>query len=157
MKKLLCALSVKWWPMLTTIVEANNLADLPFEVLIGNHKVYEMILESDKVVSKDKKEKVKSLSLKANSLGNKLVMIVIVKKEVVKTKKKMMKISTLWKETLESSLDEVVTLGAVIGLVTVVIEIVAIRLEEVVVLIIRLVKAQSLNTGAITTATRITS
>jgi hypothetical protein len=41
------------------------LAELPLDELIGNLKVYEMILESDKVVTKNKKENGKSLALKA--------------------------------------------------------------------------------------------
>nr|GEX47796.1 hypothetical protein [Tanacetum cinerariifolium] len=43
------------------------LATLPLDKLLGNPKVYEMILENDGVVSKTTtKEKVKSLALKAN-------------------------------------------------------------------------------------------
>ena len=45
---------------MTAIEEANNLAELPLDELIGNLKVYEMILENDKACTKDKKEKVKS-------------------------------------------------------------------------------------------------
>lgn len=50
---------------MTAIEEAKNLAELPLDELIGNLKVYEMILENDKASTKDKKEKVKSLALKA--------------------------------------------------------------------------------------------
>ncbi|GJR94279.1 zf-CCHC domain-containing protein [Tanacetum coccineum] len=49
----------------TNIKEAKELATPPLDELIGNHKVYEMILENDGVVSKTTKEKVKSLAFKA--------------------------------------------------------------------------------------------
>nr|GEV45614.1 zinc finger, CCHC-type [Tanacetum cinerariifolium] len=49
----------------TTIEEAKYLATLPLDELIGNLKVYEMILNNDGVASKTTKEKVKSLALKA--------------------------------------------------------------------------------------------
>ncbi|GJX27765.1 hypothetical protein Tco_0235844 [Tanacetum coccineum] len=50
----------------TAIEEAKDFATLPFDELVGNLKVYEMILENDGVVSKTTtKEKVKSLALKA--------------------------------------------------------------------------------------------
>jgi hypothetical protein len=58
------ALPVKWRPKVMAIEEAKNLAELPLDDLIGNLKVYEMILENDKDSTKDKKEKVKSLALK---------------------------------------------------------------------------------------------
>ncbi|GKC76708.1 hypothetical protein Tco_1127482 [Tanacetum coccineum] len=45
--------------------EAKDLATLPFNEIIGNLKVYEMILENDGVASKTTKEKAKSLALKA--------------------------------------------------------------------------------------------
>nr|GFD16526.1 zf-CCHC domain-containing protein/UBN2 domain-containing protein [Tanacetum cinerariifolium] len=47
------------------IEEAKDLATLPFDELISNLKVYDMIMEIDGVVSNTTKEKVKSLSLKA--------------------------------------------------------------------------------------------
>ncbi|GKD65671.1 putative reverse transcriptase domain-containing protein [Tanacetum coccineum] len=50
----------------TAIKEANNLATLPLDELIGNLKVYEMILASDGVASKPIKEKVMPVALKAN-------------------------------------------------------------------------------------------
>ncbi|GKC91774.1 hypothetical protein Tco_1152423 [Tanacetum coccineum] len=49
----------------TTIKEAKDLATLPLDELIGNLKVYEMVLNNDGVASKTTKEKVKSLTLKA--------------------------------------------------------------------------------------------
>ncbi|GJY82426.1 hypothetical protein Tco_0495802 [Tanacetum coccineum] len=49
----------------TTIEEGKDLEILPLDELIGNLKVYEMILDNDGVESKTTKEKVKSLALKA--------------------------------------------------------------------------------------------
>ncbi|GJR76738.1 hypothetical protein Tco_0089103 [Tanacetum coccineum] len=49
----------------TAIEETKDLASLPLDELIGNLKVYEMVLDNDGVGSKTTKEKVKSLALKA--------------------------------------------------------------------------------------------
>ncbi|GKC80952.1 hypothetical protein Tco_1136669 [Tanacetum coccineum] len=49
----------------TAIEEAKDLATLPLHELIGNIKVYKMVLDNDGVASKTTKEKVKSLTLKA--------------------------------------------------------------------------------------------
>ncbi|GKB19120.1 hypothetical protein Tco_0853043 [Tanacetum coccineum] len=49
----------------TAIEEAKDLATLPLDELIGNLKVYEIVLDSDGVSPKTTKEKVKSLALKA--------------------------------------------------------------------------------------------
>ncbi|GJV67806.1 hypothetical protein Tco_1483315 [Tanacetum coccineum] len=84
-RKFLHALPLKWRANVTTIKEAKYLATLPLDELIDNLKVYEMILENDGVASKTTKEKVKAYHLKLKSLGNKLVMIVIVKEKVMKT------------------------------------------------------------------------
>ncbi|GKA52886.1 hypothetical protein Tco_0746201 [Tanacetum coccineum] len=46
------------------IEEAKDLATLPLDELIGNLKVYKMILENDDIASKTTKEKLKSLALK---------------------------------------------------------------------------------------------
>ncbi|GJS06671.1 UBN2 domain-containing protein [Tanacetum coccineum] len=64
-RKFLCALLLKWEAKVTAIEEAKDLATLPLDELIGNLKVYEMILENYGVTSKTTKEKVKSLALKA--------------------------------------------------------------------------------------------
>ncbi|GKB97684.1 hypothetical protein Tco_0983821 [Tanacetum coccineum] len=65
-RKFLRALPLKWRSKVTAIKEAKDLATLPLNELVGNLKVYEMILENDGVVSKTiTKEKVKSLALKA--------------------------------------------------------------------------------------------
>ncbi|GJU61985.1 hypothetical protein Tco_1243820 [Tanacetum coccineum] len=47
------------------IEQAKYLAILPFDELINNLKVYEMVLDKDGVASKTTKDKVKSLALKA--------------------------------------------------------------------------------------------
>nr|GFC85844.1 UBN2 domain-containing protein [Tanacetum cinerariifolium] len=52
--------------MVMTIEESKDLGTLPLDKLIGNLKVYEMILENDDVASNNTtKEKVKYLALKA--------------------------------------------------------------------------------------------
>ncbi|GKE04563.1 hypothetical protein Tco_1396581, partial [Tanacetum coccineum] len=64
-RKFLRALSLRWRPKVTTIEETKDLAELPLDELIGNLKVYEMVLRNDGTVSKSTKENVKSLALKA--------------------------------------------------------------------------------------------
>ncbi|GJW22645.1 UBN2 domain-containing protein [Tanacetum coccineum] len=64
-RKFLCALPLKWRAKVTTIEEAKDLTTLPLDELVGNLKLYEMVLDNDGVVSKTTKEKVKSLALKA--------------------------------------------------------------------------------------------
>nr|GEW00231.1 hypothetical protein [Tanacetum cinerariifolium] len=63
-RKFLCALLLKWRANVTTTEEAKDLATLPFDEIIENLKVYEMVLDNDAVGSKTTKEKVKSLALK---------------------------------------------------------------------------------------------
>ncbi|GKA40597.1 retrovirus-related pol polyprotein from transposon TNT 1-94, partial [Tanacetum coccineum] len=65
-RKFILALPLKWRAKVTGIKEAKDLATLPLDELIGNLKVYEMVLDNDGVASKiTTKEKVKSLVLKA--------------------------------------------------------------------------------------------
>ncbi|GKB02507.1 hypothetical protein Tco_0830596, partial [Tanacetum coccineum] len=64
-RKFICALLLKWKAKVTAIEEAKDLATLPLDELIGNIKVYKMVLDNDRVASKTTKEKVKSLALKA--------------------------------------------------------------------------------------------
>ncbi|GKD31305.1 UBN2 domain-containing protein [Tanacetum coccineum] len=64
-RKLLRDLPLKWRAKVKAIEEAKDLATLPLYELIGNLKVYEMVLDNDGVASKTTKEKVKSLALKA--------------------------------------------------------------------------------------------
>ncbi|GKC13834.1 hypothetical protein Tco_1010616 [Tanacetum coccineum] len=65
-RKFLRALPLKWRAMVMGIEEAKDLATLPLDELIGNLKVYEMILASDVVASKPIKEKFMPIALKAN-------------------------------------------------------------------------------------------
>ncbi|GJW92913.1 zf-CCHC domain-containing protein [Tanacetum coccineum] len=65
-RKFLRTLPLKWRAKVMSIEEAKYLATLPLDELVGNLKVYKMILENDGVVSKTTtKENVKSLALKA--------------------------------------------------------------------------------------------
>ncbi|GJR25413.1 UBN2 domain-containing protein [Tanacetum coccineum] len=65
-RKFLPALPLKWRAKVMVIKEAKDLATLPLDELVGNLKVYEMILENDGTNSRTTtKEKVKSLTLKA--------------------------------------------------------------------------------------------
>ncbi|GKC78860.1 zf-CCHC domain-containing protein, partial [Tanacetum coccineum] len=64
-RKFFLALPLKWRAKVTTIEEAKDLATLPLDELIGNLKVYEMVLDNDGVASKTTKDKVQSLALKA--------------------------------------------------------------------------------------------
>nr|GEV84891.1 hypothetical protein [Tanacetum cinerariifolium] len=63
MRKFLRALPLKWRAKVTTIEEAKDLATLPLDKLIGNLKVYEMILahESDEDEDEDKEEEFNSI------------------------------------------------------------------------------------------------
>ncbi|GKC56758.1 zf-CCHC domain-containing protein, partial [Tanacetum coccineum] len=50
--------------------ESKDLSTLPLDELIGNLKVYEVVLEKDSEASKVKKEKYKSLALKARKVSS---------------------------------------------------------------------------------------
>nr|GEU81017.1 hypothetical protein [Tanacetum cinerariifolium] len=64
-RKFLRALPLKWRAKVTAIEDAKDFATLPLDKLVGNLKVYEIVLDNDGVASKTTKEKVKSLALKA--------------------------------------------------------------------------------------------
>ncbi|GKB21200.1 DUF4219 domain-containing protein [Tanacetum coccineum] len=64
-RKFLRGLPLKWRAKVTAIEQAKDLATLYLDELIGNLKVYEIILDNDGIASKTTKEKVKSLALKA--------------------------------------------------------------------------------------------
>nr|GFC41036.1 UBN2 domain-containing protein [Tanacetum cinerariifolium] len=66
--KFLRALPTKWRPKVTSIDESNDLSTLPLDELIDNLKVYEVVLEKDYETSRNKKEKYKSLALKARNV-----------------------------------------------------------------------------------------
>nr|GEX33855.1 UBN2 domain-containing protein [Tanacetum cinerariifolium] len=67
-RKFLRALPTKWRPKVTSIEESKDLLTLPLDELIRNLKVYEVVLEKDSKASKVKKEKYKSLALKARKI-----------------------------------------------------------------------------------------
>ncbi|GJV58015.1 hypothetical protein Tco_1459020 [Tanacetum coccineum] len=69
-RKSLRALPTKWRPKVTVIEESKDLSTLPLDELIGNLKVYEVVLEKDPEASKNKKEKYKSLALKAKKVSS---------------------------------------------------------------------------------------
>ncbi|GKC79591.1 hypothetical protein Tco_1130365 [Tanacetum coccineum] len=67
-RKFLRALPTKWRPKFTAIEESKDLSTLPLDELIGNLKVYKVVLENDLEISKSKKEKYKSRALKARKV-----------------------------------------------------------------------------------------
>nr|GEW05865.1 hypothetical protein [Tanacetum cinerariifolium] len=69
-RKFLRALPTKWRPKVTAIEESKDLSTLPLDELIGNLKVYEVVLEKDSEASKIKKEKYKFLALKARKISS---------------------------------------------------------------------------------------
>ncbi|GJY31532.1 hypothetical protein Tco_0415027 [Tanacetum coccineum] len=69
-RKFLRALPTKWRPKVTTIKESKDLSTLPLDELISNLKLYEVVLEKDSEISKSKKEKYKSLALKARKVSS---------------------------------------------------------------------------------------
>ncbi|GKC64394.1 hypothetical protein Tco_1096992 [Tanacetum coccineum] len=64
-RKFLRALHPKWREKVTAIEEFKELSSLALDELIGNLKVYEVVMEKDSKIYKGKKERVKSISLKA--------------------------------------------------------------------------------------------
>ncbi|GJZ78316.1 zf-CCHC domain-containing protein [Tanacetum coccineum] len=69
-RKFLRALPKKWGPKMMAIKESKDLSTLLLDELIGNLKVYEVVLEKDSEASKNKKEKYKSLALKAKKVSS---------------------------------------------------------------------------------------
>ncbi|GKA50466.1 hypothetical protein Tco_0743539 [Tanacetum coccineum] len=69
-RKFLRALPTKWHLKVTTIVESKDLSTLPLDELIDNLKVYKVVFEKDSEISKVKKEKYKSLALKARKVSS---------------------------------------------------------------------------------------
>ncbi|GJW08087.1 retrovirus-related pol polyprotein from transposon TNT 1-94 [Tanacetum coccineum] len=64
-RKFLRALHSKWHAKVTTIEESKDLTSLSLDELIGNLKVYEVIIKKDSEMVKDKREQSRSLALKA--------------------------------------------------------------------------------------------
>ncbi|GJX87656.1 zf-CCHC domain-containing protein [Tanacetum coccineum] len=70
-RKFLRALPSKWRPKVTEIEESKDLSKLSLDELVCNLKVYEVLLEKDLEIAKNKKEKYKSLALKARQVLSK--------------------------------------------------------------------------------------
>nr|GEV54584.1 zf-CCHC domain-containing protein/DUF4219 domain-containing protein/UBN2 domain-containing protein [Tanacetum cinerariifolium] len=64
-RKFLRALHPKWRAKVTVIKESKDLSSLALEKLIGNLKVHEVVMEKDFEIYRGKKERVKSIALKA--------------------------------------------------------------------------------------------
>ncbi|GKB78621.1 zf-CCHC domain-containing protein [Tanacetum coccineum] len=64
-RKFLRALHPKWRIKVTTIEESKDLTSLSLDELIGNLKVYEVIIKNDSEMIKGKREQSRSLTLKA--------------------------------------------------------------------------------------------
>jgi hypothetical protein len=64
-RKFLRALHPKWREKVTEIEESKDLSSMSLDELIGNLKVHEMVMEKDSELVRGKKEKVKSIALKA--------------------------------------------------------------------------------------------
>ncbi|GJZ74303.1 hypothetical protein Tco_0638449 [Tanacetum coccineum] len=63
-RKFLRALHPKWRANVTAIEESNDLTSLSLDELIGNSKVYEVIINKDSEMVKGKREQNRSLALK---------------------------------------------------------------------------------------------
>ncbi|GJW03944.1 hypothetical protein Tco_1562800 [Tanacetum coccineum] len=64
-RKFLRALHPKWHAKVTTIEELKNLTTLSLDELIGNLKVYEEVIKKDSETVKSKRERSRSIALKA--------------------------------------------------------------------------------------------
>ncbi|GKD94436.1 zf-CCHC domain-containing protein [Tanacetum coccineum] len=64
-RKFLRALHPKWRAKVATIKESKDLSSLALDELIGNLKIHEVIMKKDFEICKGKREKVKSIALKA--------------------------------------------------------------------------------------------
>nr|GEY38999.1 zf-CCHC domain-containing protein/UBN2 domain-containing protein [Tanacetum cinerariifolium] len=62
--KFLRALHPKWRAKITTIKESKDMSSLALDELIENLKVHEVVMETDSKIYKDKKERIKSITLK---------------------------------------------------------------------------------------------
>ncbi|GJS09334.1 hypothetical protein Tco_0366130 [Tanacetum coccineum] len=70
-RKFLRALHPKWRPKVTAIEESKDLSGLSLDELIGNLKVYEMVIEKFSEIIKGKKDKYKSIVLKVKMASSK--------------------------------------------------------------------------------------
>ncbi|GKE73791.1 hypothetical protein Tco_1535832, partial [Tanacetum coccineum] len=69
-KKFFRALHAKWCAKVTAIKESKDLTSLSLDELIGNLKVYEVIIKKDSEMIKGKREQSRSLALKAKRESN---------------------------------------------------------------------------------------
>nr|GEX75062.1 zf-CCHC domain-containing protein/UBN2 domain-containing protein [Tanacetum cinerariifolium] len=70
-RKFLRALQIKWRPKVTAIEESKDLSTLLLDELIGNLKVYEVVIEKESKAFKNKeKDKYKSLALKVKKVSS---------------------------------------------------------------------------------------
>ncbi|GJW50846.1 zf-CCHC domain-containing protein [Tanacetum coccineum] len=64
-RRFLKALHPKWRANVSAIEELKDLSSLALDELIGNLKVHKVVMEKDSQIYRDKKERVKSIALKA--------------------------------------------------------------------------------------------
>nr|GEX16973.1 zf-CCHC domain-containing protein/DUF4219 domain-containing protein/UBN2 domain-containing protein [Tanacetum cinerariifolium] len=64
-RRFLSSLHPKWREKVTTIEESKYLSSLALDELIGNLKVHEVVMENDSEIYRGKKERTKSIALKA--------------------------------------------------------------------------------------------
>ncbi|GJT61712.1 hypothetical protein Tco_1005245 [Tanacetum coccineum] len=64
-RKFFMVLHSKWRAKVTTTEESKDLSSLSLDELIGNLKVHEVVMEKDSEIYRGKKERVKSIALKA--------------------------------------------------------------------------------------------
>ncbi|GJZ12532.1 zf-CCHC domain-containing protein [Tanacetum coccineum] len=64
-RKFLSALHPKWRAKVTAIEESKDLSSLALDELIGNLKVHEVVMEKDSKIYRGKRERFKSIALKA--------------------------------------------------------------------------------------------
>nr|GEV92317.1 UBN2 domain-containing protein [Tanacetum cinerariifolium] len=64
-RKFLRSLHPKWREKVKAIEESKDLSSLALDELIGNLKVHEVVMEKDFEIYRGKREKVKSIALKA--------------------------------------------------------------------------------------------
>ncbi|GJV84219.1 hypothetical protein Tco_1524117 [Tanacetum coccineum] len=64
-RKFLRALHPKWRAKVTAIEESKDLSSLALDELISNLKVHEVVMEKDSEIYRGKKERIKSIALKA--------------------------------------------------------------------------------------------
>nr|GEW29113.1 zf-CCHC domain-containing protein/UBN2 domain-containing protein [Tanacetum cinerariifolium] len=69
-RKFLRALHPKWRANVTAIEESKDLSSLALDELIDNLKVHEVVMEKDFEIHKGKKERIKSITLKAKKESN---------------------------------------------------------------------------------------